>query len=200
MTSSATGFCVSKAGYFVTAQHFTKHVHKMKIQAESKLYDAVLVSEDAANDIAVLKIAQPFPDALAVRPSKGVRFGEAVATIGFPQIGVQGSQAKLGRGEVSSLSGIRDDPRQFQISVPVQPGNSGGPLLDLFGNVVGVVVGRLENGQSVNYAIKSNLLINLLEAVPQLTDLPAPVSGEPLKFEEMVAKARPAVVLVQGFD
>jgi serine protease Do len=70
--------------------------------------------------------------------------GNAVATVGFPNIGMQGFAPKLAKGKIASLSGAADDPRYFQISVPVQPGNSGGALVDEHGNVVGVVSAKLD--------------------------------------------------------
>jgi serine protease Do len=69
--------------------------------------------------------------------------GGTVVTVGFPNLGLQGFAPKFARGEIGSLSGPQDDARYFQISVPVQPGNSGGALVDERGNVVGVVSGKL---------------------------------------------------------
>ncbi len=199
--ASATGFCISPLGYVVTAQHFTAGVKKYKVQSLGRLFDAELVREDEANDIAVLKVKEPLRGALPIRLSKTVRLGESVATLGYPRTDVQGEEPKLGRGEISSLSGLRDDPRQFQISVPIQPGNSGGPLVDLSGQVVGVVVAQLRSGQSVNYAVKSSLLLSLLENIPELASLtPLPAPAAPPPFEDMIDGLRKAVVLIKGYD
>src|SRR5437867_3666422 len=78
-----------------------------------------------------------------MRAGRGVKPGDTVATAGFPNIGLQGFAPKLAKGEIASLSGAEDDARYFQISVPVQPGNSGGALVDERGNVVGVVLAKL---------------------------------------------------------
>ena len=72
-----------------------------------------------------------------------MKLGGTVAKVGFPDIGLQRFSPKLAKGEIASLSGIQDDPRYFQISVPVQPGNSGGTLVDERGNVVGIVSAKL---------------------------------------------------------
>jgi len=72
-----------------------------------------------------------------------VRLGETVATLGFPNIGLQGFAPKLAKGEIAGLAGARDDARHFQISTPIQTGNSGGALVDERRNVVGVVVAKL---------------------------------------------------------
>src|SRR5207249_8879954 len=132
------------------------------------------VRADKSNDLAVLKVTDTASRtfgfsalALASKGSGEARLGQPVFTIGFPNPDVQGTEPKLTRGEISSLAGMRDDPRHFQISVPVQPGNSGGPLVDLNGNVVGVVSMRMGDlralkltgalPQNVNYAIKSSV-------------------------------------------
>src|SRR5207245_863278 len=99
---------------------------------------ATLVKPDPANDLAILKVTGP-TSPLPLAPSRSVKLGQAVFTIGFPNPDWQGVQPKLTKGEISSLAGMRDDPRHFQISVATQPGNSGGPLVDERGNVVGIV-------------------------------------------------------------
>src|SRR5208282_6623350 len=112
--------------------------------------------------------------------TNGMALGESVFTVGFPNPGVQGMQPKLTRGEISSLAGVQDDPGEYQISVPVQPGNSGGAVVDEYGNVVGIVAARLSDqaavatsgmtAQDVNYAVKSSRARNLLDAISGLQD------------------------------
>src|SRR5262249_3152458 len=99
--------------------------------------------------------------------------GNEVFTIGYPMIDLQGSRPKFTDGKISSLAGIADDPERMQISVPVQPGNSGGPLADPNGDVVGVIVARLNDlavieaagsvPQNVNYAVKGETLARFLK-------------------------------------
>ena len=96
---------------------------------------------DAAKDLALLKAEEKFTP-LQVISSRTVKMGTTVTAVGFPNIGLQGFAPKLAKGEIAALSGAQDDPRYFQISVPVQPGNSGGALVDERGNVVGVVADR----------------------------------------------------------
>jgi serine protease Do len=114
---------------------------------------------------------------LPIASSRAVRLGNSVATVGFPNIGLQGFAPKFARGEIAALSGAGDDARYFQISVPVQRGNSGGALVDERGNVVGVVSAKLNaraaflsSGslpENVNYAVKSSFLLSFLESVPK---------------------------------
>jgi S1-C subfamily serine protease len=160
---------------------------------------------DEANDLAVLMVEGGTYSALPVAPSRRIRLGQVVATVGFPNVQIQGFSPKVTRGEISSLSGIGDDPRAWQISVPVQAGNSGGPLLDESGNLVGVVVSKLglraatitgDLPQNVNYAVKSTYALALLE--PYLgNDMPQPDPGTAKpRFEDMIAKAQQSVVLI----
>ena len=128
-----------------------------------------------------------------------------VATIGFPNIEIQGFSPKVTKGEISSENGESDDPRSWQISAPVQPGNSGGPLLDQSGNLIGVIEAKLglkaakatgDLPQNVSYAVKSSYALALLD--PYLgNDAPDPIPSESmLRFEDMVAKAQRSVVLI----
>ncbi|MEX0815304.1 MAG: serine protease, partial [Dongiaceae bacterium] len=110
----------------------------------------------------------------AFREGRGVRAGDGVVVVGFPLRGLLASAANVTTGTVSALAGIRDDIRYLQITAPVQPGNSGGPLLDMSGNVVGVVVGKLDAlavaevtgdiPQNVNFAIKDSVARSFLDA------------------------------------
>lgn len=142
-----------------------------------RTFSANVVRTDSASDLAPLKVLESF-NALPVVSSRASRLGATVATVGFPNIGLQGFAPKLFKGEISSLAGIQDDVRQFQISVPVQPGNPGGALVDVRGNVVGVVTRQLNQeaalassgtlAQNVDYAVKSSYLLSFLEAVPEV--------------------------------
>ena len=125
---------------------------------------------------------------------------------GFPNIELQGFAPKLSKGEIASLSGAADDARYFQISVPIQPGNSGGALVDERGNVVGVVSAKLSASaalkvtgalpENVNYAVKSRYLLSFLESVPDVTATLKEPETKERKFEDVVKSAEQAAVLV----
>ena len=110
--------------------------------------------------------------------------GEEVGTFGYPLTSLQGVNPKFSKGVIASLTGIDDDSTNFQISVPVQPGNSGGPLFQMAtGNVIGIVTARLNDkvayGQSgfipqnVNYAVKINYALALIESRREIFLKPA---------------------------
>jgi TPR repeat protein len=176
--SAGTGFFVTDDGYFVTCEHVVHGATSLHVGSPGGSLAATLIKSDRTIDVALLKVEGAF-GALPVVPAPRVKLGDSVFTIGFPNPEVQGVAPKLTRGEISSMAGMQDNPRYFQISVPVQPGNSGGALVDEWGNVVGVVTARLSDmetyeisgalPQNVNYAVKGNLVRNFLETIPGLS-------------------------------
>ena len=204
-TATGTGFFITDDGYLVSNFHVIKDATRVRLVTSAGLIDAKVVSVDAANDLALLKAQGKFAS-LPIASSRTVHLGNSVATVGFPNIGLQGFAPKFARGEIASLSGASDDARYFQISVPVQPGNSGGALVDERGNVVGIVSAKLsaraalaESGalpENVNYAVKSSFLLSFLESVPDVANkLKEPVTVD-RKFEDVVGSAQQAAVLV----
>ena len=111
-----------------------------------------------------------------IAASSGARTGDKVFTIGLPNIDIQGIEAKYTEGTISSLSGKNNNFRHFQISVSMQPGSSGSPLIDSNGNVIGVIISELTDKQmllhkgtipqNVNYAVKSSFVMPYLEKIP----------------------------------
>lgn len=172
---SGSGFFITQDGYFVTNYHVVRDAEKIQLRnMDGNLLRAVTVRIDKANDLAVLKAEGAFHH-LSIANSRSARRGVRVITVGYPHIDVQGIEPKVTEGIINSLSGIGDDPRVFQISAPVQSGNSGGPLVTDDGNVVGIVVSKLsaktmfnETGdlpQNVNYAVKSNYLSEMVSTI-----------------------------------
>lgn len=203
--SSGSGAIVSSSGHILTAAHVVAEATSVTVITTQGTRAATVVRVDESNDLAVLKISDGTYPPLPVASSRLIRLGQAVATIGFPNIGIQGSGPKLTRGEISSLNGAGDDPRSWQISVPVQPGNSGGPLLDENGNLIGVVLAKLglkaaratgDLPQNVGYAVKSAYALPLLEPYLAGRAGEANQASGKLSFEDMVAKAQQSAVLI----
>lgn len=177
--ATGTGFFVASDGYLITADHVIAQGTQFRVRTQRGEFSARVVRRDPANDLAVLKVEGTFAT-LHVLGSGRLRPADRVSTTGFPNPRLQGFAPKFSGGEVAALSGPGDDPRFIQISVPIQPGNSGGPLVNSAGAVVGVVTGKLDSiktlnvtGQipeNVNYAIKGTILLGLLESVPGLAD------------------------------
>lgn len=204
---SGTGFFVTEDGYLITNFHVVNGATSCMVRTRQGKFPARVVKSDEKNDLALLKVIGNFP-ALPVGNSRSARLGDPVFTIGFPNTDVQGIEPKLTRGDINSLAGIRDDPRHFQISVPVQPGNSGGPLVDAAGSVVGVVTMRLGDWrtlkltgalpQNVNYAVKSSHVQELIAAVPEAARKMT-AAGQVRKFEEVAKQVEAAVAIVLSY-
>lgn len=202
-SATGTGFFITEDGYFVTCAHVVKDATKIRLMTKTGTIPATVVLVDAANDLALLKANGHFAS-LPIISSRAVQLGGTVATVGFPNPDLQGFAPKFAKGEIASLSGAEDDARYFQISAPVQPGNSGGPLVDEQGNVVGIVSAQLDAAtalaasgalpENVNYAIKSSFLLGFLESVPDAdAKLKAPNTAAG-KFEDFVKSTREATV------
>lgn len=170
--STGTGFFVTPNGYIITNHHVIEEKTHFAIRdLQGDFYRATVVAQDANRDLALLKIAGKFPSLKITRPDS-VSKGQRVMTVGYPQISIQGNESKVTDGVVSSFSGLNNDQNWFQISTPIQGGNSGGPLVTESGDVVGVVVATANAAkffkvtgnipQNVNYAIKSNMLLGFL--------------------------------------
>ena len=198
----------------ISNNHVVKGAAKVRLLTGAGLLDATVVKVDAANDLALLKAnaegrmqnAETFKP-LPIAASRTAKLGGTVDTVGFPDIGLQGFARKLAKGEIESRAGAADDPRYFQISLPVQHGNSGGALVDVHGNVVGIVAARLgveigkavtsdELPENVNYAVKSSLLLSFLESVPDVDAKLKDPNTKDEPFEDVVKSAQAAAVLV----
>lgn len=171
--SSGTGFFVSDRGHMLTNNHVVAGCRALTVtQVGESGVPAQLVARDPTNDLALLKVeAKPKAvPALATR----VRVGDNIFVYGFPLSGLLASEGNFTAGTITAAAGLADDTRMMQISAPVQPGNSGGPVLDQSGNVVGVVVSKLDAltvasavkdvPQNVNFGIKSAIAQNFLDA------------------------------------
>jgi S1-C subfamily serine protease len=168
-----SGFIVSRDGDVVTNRHAVEGCHEIEVLHGGNPLRATLVAADQAADLAVVRIPELPADIAAFRGEDPVRPGENVAVIGYPLQGVLSSEPSITTGIVSAIAGAHDDRRLLQITAPVQPGNSGGSLLDQGGAVIGVVVGRLEAMRSaglaaeapenVNFAVNGELARALLD-------------------------------------
>ena len=176
--STGTCFVVSPNGYLVTNDHVINNANEILVKlANGKKLPAKVVSSSASTDLAVLKVNSKNLDYLTFSSSRTVKLGEKIFTIGFPYVGVLGTAPKFTDGVISSKSGIAGEPIAYQITVPVQPGNSGGPLVNEKGQVIGVItstassIGFLKKTgnlpQNINWAVKSDYVLPLLEENPK---------------------------------
>jgi S1-C subfamily serine protease len=171
---SGTGFFISSSGHVLTNEHVVKACSIVQVAGmDSSIHNGRVMASDERNDLAL--ISTDFkPSVVPSFRTSGTRIGENIWVYGFPLAGLLASSGNFTGGSISAMAGLGNDIRVLQISAPVQPGNSGGPLMDQYGNVVGVVVGKLDAlsiaekihdlPQNINFAIKSSIAVNFLEA------------------------------------
>ena len=205
--TAGTGFFITAEGYVLTSQHVVAGAKRIEVITAAGVAQAKLIEADIPNDIALLKIDGRHTP-LTLSPSNATRLGHAVFTIGFPNTAMQGVEPKYSAGFINGLGGVQDDPHQFQINAAVQPGNSGGALVDEGGRAIGMIQCRLnplktfqQTGslpQQVNYALKSDVLLTFIRAQPVLAGKLAPPLAKVLSKEESVAAAQAATVRIQA--
>jgi S1-C subfamily serine protease len=205
-SQTGTGFVISANGHIVTNHHVidgcTGDIHgNLNGEPVSTLR---VVSSDQANDLALLQgPAESFKNHAKIR-DRSIRSGDSVVAIGYPYHGLLTSDFTVTTGIASSLSGIMNDTRYLQISAAIQPGNSGGPLLDTSGLVVGMVAAKINAlkfaratgniPENINFAIKTGMIRDFLDnsVVPYET---AEAKGE-LKTAEIAGNARAYTLLI----
>ena len=203
--TQGTGWLIP-GGAIVTCYHVVDDADRITVVSkDGTLYEMELFVSDRVNDIAILKPIAPIENVAAIPFSTTpTSIGSEVFTIGFPHVDIMGSSEKFTSGSISAASGIGNDPRFYQITVPVQSGNSGGPLFDKYGRAIGIVSSKLNTinmlnwtgdiPQNVNYAIKSSYITPLLSMLPDIES--EILIDEEASFEELVKRVDKSIFLV----
>jgi S1-C subfamily serine protease len=202
-----TGFLINDSGYVITNRHVANGCSKIVGKLEGKAVSLSLIKEDSRNDLALLKAKGENAISISLRQGQEIRAGESIVLLGFPFHGLLAQDVNVATGIVSALAGIGDDKRYLQIAAPVQLGNSGGPLLDQSGNLVGVVVGKLDAikiakatgdiPQNINFAIKSSVVETFLDDCG--VSYKKNASGKSLALSDIVEGARKATMLLECY-
>ena len=176
---SGTGFAL-KEGYIVTNYHVIEGAKSISIQGVNgdfnNSFNATIIGSDKNNDLALLRITDSsfvdfgiIPYTITSTPSD---VGEEIFVLGYPLTSTMGDEIKLTTGIISSKTGFQGDVALYQISAPIQPGNSGGPLFDKNGNIIGIVSAKHAGAENVGYATKTPYLRNLIESCASTTIIP----------------------------
>lgn len=173
--STGSGFVVNDEGYLLTNAHVVKNCKSITVMPQNaKALSATVSAADPKNDLALLKTATAFGLPVRFRrESDPPRLGETIGVVGYPLTGILSAEPKATFGQVSSVAGVGNDYTLLQISAPIQPGNSGSPVFDGTGNVVGIVVSEASPllvakigaiPQNVNFAIRGELAQIFMQA------------------------------------
>ena len=164
----ATGFMLTKDGYAVTNYHVVSGADSIHLQnSKGNSFKASVIFTDPEKDLAILHIsdssfAAQAPNIPYTFKKQNMDLGEGIYTIGYPR-----DEAVYGEGYLSSSTGYSGDTTAYQISVPVNPGNSGGPVLDKNGNIIGIISGKQKGIDGAAFAIKTKALIETLNRIPE---------------------------------
>jgi len=204
---SGTGWPVA-SGFVVTNNHVVEgRNHIILIRQDGVKIPATVAAHDAFNDLALLEVKDTglLPAALPLS-SKPAALGEKIVTVGYPHPDLLGVKPKLTEGVVNSTSGLGDDPRALQISVPIQTGNSGGPLVNMEGKVVGIVTSKVnavkmfkwtgDLPQNINYGIKISYLQGLLSSVSPKKRIDTIRPFRYASVEELAKKIKGSVLII----
>ena len=199
LVSSATGFVVSDDGHLLTNQHVVEGCDAMRVR---DLGWANIEASDEDIDLALISLESgTVPGVASFRSWPSVALGEAVVVFGFPERGVLSASGNATTGVISALEGGADeDYHQYQFTAPTQDGNSGGPLLDGAGNVIGVLVSGISELEAVNFAIKGEVAISFLIRNGLQ---PVVVSGKPTRprpTEAVIAEAMHYTVSLECWE
>ena len=205
---NGSGIIISKSGYIVTNHHVIEDADDIEVEfiidGEVKKFNAEIVQVDKTNDLAVIKIFDINFDGLDDLPynfkTRSSDVGTKVYAFGYPKaLTGMGKEIKLTDGIISSKSGFDGDITTYQITAPIQGGNSGGPLFDDKGNFIGINSSglRADIADNVGYTIKSSYVMNLIDVLPKSIDLPSNTKLQTLTLTEQIKEISKYVVLVK---
>lgn len=194
---SGTGWALGNS-YLVTNYHVVEDARTIMVKGIdgdiNKGYTAEVIATDRFNDIAVLRITDYRFNGFGALPysvtTRMADVGEDVFVLGYPLTQALGNEIKLTNGIISSRTGYQGDVATYQMSAPVQPGNSGGPMFDSKGNVIGIVVAGVRSAENVGYAIKTLYLKILIESAGLNISFPNNNTISSLSLAEKVKRVR----------
>ena len=202
---TGTGFDL-KDKYVITNYHVVDGAQTLKVRGINgdltKMYNAVVVAKDATHDMAIIRIEDDkfngFGDIPYTIKSGLSEVGEDIFVLGYPLMSTMGEEVKLTTGIISSRSGFQGDVSAYQISAPIQPGNSGGPLFDSNGDIVGIVNAKHGQADNAGYAIKSPYMYLFIQNNISINIIPSSTSLTNMSLIDKVKKIKPFVYIIYG--
>jgi S1-C subfamily serine protease len=203
--SSGTGFAITSNGYIATNYHVTNGANKVSVRGIkgdfSKTYNAKIIIQDKNNDLSIIKIDDIKFTNIGTPPYKidneSSDVGNSVYALGYPLRATMGDEVKLTNGIISSKTGFQGDITSYQTSVPVQSGNSGGPLFDSKGNVIAIINAKHIGAENASYAIKTSYLYNLIQSMDNLPNLSKENQISSKKLSEQVKFIKEFVYIIE---
>lgn len=205
---NGSGILISKNGYIVTNHHVVENTSDIEVEfkykGEIKSFKAKVIKSDVVNDLAIIKIDDPNFNNLSNIPynfkTRSSDVGSSVFALGYPMaLSIMGKEIKFTDGKISSKTGFQGDITTYQTTAPIQPGNSGGPLFDYKGNLIGINSSGLDKSvaDNVSYSIKTSYILNLIDVLPESIPLPSSESLATKSLTEQVKILSDYVVLIK---
>ncbi|MFN8321562.1 MAG: serine protease [Chitinophagales bacterium] len=199
-----TGFLVSKKGYVLTNYHVVRNAKSVQLKGVggdfSTLYGIDVVAVDVDNDLALLKFKNPnmlFDEPPYALAKTITGQGAKAFVLGYPLATSMGEEIKLTDGLISAKSGYKGSLSQYQFSAPIQPGNSGSPLFNEAGDVIGIANAKLESAESAGYAIKSQYIYTFLSLIDNFSYTPGMNQVKALSLNEKVSKLKNFIYIIK---
>lgn len=207
-TGNGSGIIISKYGHIVTNHHVIDDADDIEVEFilndEVQKFNAEVVQVDKTNDLAILKIFDMNFDGVDELPynfkTRSSDVGTKVYAFGYPMaLSIMGKEIKVTDGMISSKTGFDGNITTYQITAPIQGGNSGGPLFDEKGNLIGINSSgiRKDIASNVAYSIKTSYVLNLIDILPKSIELPSNTKLESLPLTEQIKEISKYVVLIK---
>ena len=202
---TGTGWALSSNGYIVTNHHVVDGAGNIEVRGINgdffKAYNARVVVQDRNNDLAIIRIDDKNFTSLGEIPytiiTAQANVGSDIFVLGYPLRSSMGDEIKLTNGIISSRSGFQGDITSYQITAPIQPGNSGAPLFDSRGNVIGIITSVHLEAQNVSYAVKASYLMKLTESMDSPPTLPTSNAISSQSLADQVKVLRRFVYIIE---
>lgn len=209
--SSGTGFFIHPSGIIATNFHVIENEKQIIVDvldtasSSYSSYRATVLMKDMDNDLAILKITdnafKPIFDSIyySFSTTNSFELGSNAFTLGFPLAlaGMGASEVKFSDGKISAKTGYNGALNSFQTTIPVQPGNSGGPIFNEYGELIGIINSKISKADNVSYGIKNNFLINLVQSLSENVVLSNQHSEKSNNMEENIKKIKKYIVLIK---
>jgi len=202
---SGSGIIIGRQGIVATNYHVIEGAETIDVSIRNdngtKTCEAAILCTDKANDLALLRLqafdAERFPDIPYAVPVGTFDAGTSVFTMGYPMADFMGNEVKVTDGIINAKTGYQGDAVTYQISAPIQPGNSGGPLFDKKGNLVGITNAGIPAANNVGYAIKAVYLRNLIESAPIRIEIPETSDLAGMELPEQIKRLSNFIVYIK---
>ena len=205
---NGSGVIISKSGYIITNHHVIEDADDIEVEFilndEVQKFNAEIVQVDKTNDLAIVKIVDVNFDGVGELPynfkTRSSDVGTKVYAFGYPMaLSIMGKEIKVTDGMISSKTGFDGNITTYQITAPIQGGNSGGPLFDEKGNLIGINSSgiRKDIASNVAYSIKTSYVLNLIDILPKSIELPSNTKLESLPLTEQIKEISKYVVLIK---